>query len=70
MPWPNVAPAAHPAFTLSVERLTSWGISPVLDPARLPQPSSGAPEDGHISVNGTGGGAGPHQVCLERIATA
>ncbi|MDF5758404.1 flavoprotein [Spongiactinospora sp. TRM90649] len=43
VPWPNVALARHPAFSLSVERLTSWGISIVLDRARLPQPSSGLP---------------------------
>ncbi|MBN6058303.1 flavoprotein [Nonomuraea sp. RK-328] len=43
VPWPNVALAKHPAFPLSVERLTSSGISVLLDTDRLPQPSSGEP---------------------------
>ncbi|MEV6983907.1 flavoprotein [Sphaerisporangium sp. NPDC051017] len=43
VPWPNVALARHPAFAVSVERLTSCGVSVLLDPERLPQPASGAP---------------------------
>ncbi|WP_219507906.1 flavoprotein [Nonomuraea ceibae] len=71
VPWPNVALARHPVFPVSVERLTSWGISVLLDPARLPQPSSGAP----------GAATFPwaalqeeltrmYQLCVERIARA
>ncbi|MEU6718353.1 flavoprotein [Nonomuraea sp. NPDC046802] len=71
VPWPNVALARHPAFPLSVERLTSWGISVLLDPARLPQPSSGAP--GAITFPWAelkAELARMYQVCVERIARA
>lgn len=71
VPWPNVALARHPVFPLSVERLTSWGISVLLDPARLPQPFSGAPGAvtfpwAELKVEL----ARLYQVCVERIARA
>lgn len=40
-PWPNVALARHPVFVRSVATLRDWGVSVILDPARLP----GANED-------------------------
>jgi len=38
VPWPNAALAAHPAFLRSVATLREWGVTLILDPARLPQP--------------------------------
>jgi hypothetical protein len=40
-PWPNAHLARHPAFGRSVEALRSWGLTIVLDPARLPRASDG-----------------------------
>ncbi len=41
VPWPNVALARHPVFARSVATLREWGVTVILDPARLP----GAGED-------------------------
>jgi len=38
MPWPNAALAAHPVFLRSIATLREWGVTVILDPARLPQP--------------------------------
>jgi len=35
-PWPNVHLARHPAFQRSVTALREWGVTVILDPARLP----------------------------------
>jgi phosphopantothenoylcysteine synthetase/decarboxylase len=35
-PWPNVHLARHPAFQRSVAALREWGVTVILDPARLP----------------------------------
>lgn len=43
VPWPNVALARHPAFVDSVTLLRRWGVKIILDPERLPAPSSGEP---------------------------
>ncbi|MCW2883391.1 MAG: hypothetical protein QOE54_3005 [Streptosporangiaceae bacterium] len=40
-PWPNAALARHPAFGQSVADLRAWGVTILLDPARLPAPDSG-----------------------------
>lgn len=37
IPWPNVHLARHPAFTRSVTALREWGVTVILDPARLPE---------------------------------
>jgi phosphopantothenoylcysteine synthetase/decarboxylase len=37
VPWPNVDLARHPAFQRSVALLRKWGVTVVLDPARLPR---------------------------------
>jgi phosphopantothenoylcysteine synthetase/decarboxylase len=39
VPWPNVDLARHPAFQRSVAALRAWGVTVVLDPARLPRAS-------------------------------
>jgi phosphopantothenoylcysteine synthetase/decarboxylase len=36
VPWPNTALARHPAFQRSVAELRTWGVTVILDPARLP----------------------------------
>lgn len=36
VPWPNAALARHPAFRRSVAELLDWGLTVILDPARLP----------------------------------
>jgi phosphopantothenoylcysteine synthetase/decarboxylase len=36
VPWPNAALAGHPVFQRSVAVLREWGITVILDPARLP----------------------------------
>ena len=36
IPWPNAALARHPAFRRSVAELLDWGLTVILDPARLP----------------------------------
>jgi hypothetical protein len=36
VPWPNADLARHPAFRRSVALLQEWGVTVVLDPARLP----------------------------------
>jgi phosphopantothenoylcysteine synthetase/decarboxylase len=41
VPWPNVALARHPVFVRSVATLREWGVTVILDSARLP----GAGED-------------------------
>lgn len=38
-PWPNVHLARHPVFGRSVASLREWGVTVILDPARLPQAS-------------------------------
>jgi Flavoprotein len=40
VPWPNAALAAHPVFARSVAALREWGITVILDAARLPQPEA------------------------------
>jgi phosphopantothenoylcysteine synthetase/decarboxylase len=42
VPWPNAALVRHPVFERSVAALRQWGITVILDPARLPG-ASGAP---------------------------
>jgi phosphopantothenoylcysteine synthetase/decarboxylase len=37
VPWPNVPLARHPAFGRSVAALREWGVTVILDPARLPK---------------------------------
>ena len=39
--WPNAALARHPAFLRSVAVLREWGVTVILDPARLPQADQG-----------------------------
>jgi phosphopantothenoylcysteine synthetase/decarboxylase len=39
VPWPNVALARHPAFQRSVAELRGWGMTVILDTARLPRAS-------------------------------
>jgi phosphopantothenoylcysteine synthetase/decarboxylase len=36
-PWPNVHLARHPAFQRSVSALREWGVTVILDAARLPK---------------------------------
>ena len=43
VPWPNAALAAHPVFVRSVATLREWGVTLILDPARLPAPGSQEP---------------------------
>ena len=40
VPWPNAALAADPVFARSIGALRSWGITVILDAARLPQPEA------------------------------
>ena len=46
VPWPNADLARHPAFPRSVAALREWGVTVVLDPARLPR--AGRPESAHF----------------------
>ena len=39
VPWPNVHLARHPVFRRSVPVLREWGVTVILDPARLPRAS-------------------------------
>jgi phosphopantothenoylcysteine synthetase/decarboxylase len=39
VPWPNAALARHPAFQHSVAELRDWGMTIILDTARLPRAS-------------------------------
>lgn len=39
VPWPNAHLARHPVFPRSIDTLRAWGITIVLDPARLPRVS-------------------------------
>jgi hypothetical protein len=39
VPWPNAALARHPVFQRSLAVLREWGVTVLLDPARLPQES-------------------------------
>jgi phosphopantothenoylcysteine synthetase/decarboxylase len=39
VPWPNAALARHPVFQRSVAVLREWGVTVILDPARLPRAS-------------------------------
>jgi phosphopantothenoylcysteine synthetase/decarboxylase len=41
VPWPNEALARHPVFQRSVAALREWGVTVILDPARLPRASEG-----------------------------
>jgi phosphopantothenoylcysteine synthetase/decarboxylase len=41
VPWPNAALARHPVFQRSVAALREWGVTVILDPARLPRASEG-----------------------------
>jgi phosphopantothenoylcysteine synthetase/decarboxylase len=43
VPWPNADLARHPAFQRSIQALREWGVTVVLDPARLPQASLPGP---------------------------
>ena len=43
VPWPNAALAVHPVFLRSVTTLREWGVTVLLDLARLPQPGSEQP---------------------------
>ena len=43
-PWPSAQLARHPAFQRSVTTLREWGVTVILDPARLPQASTEAAE--------------------------
>jgi phosphopantothenoylcysteine synthetase/decarboxylase len=45
VPTPSTALVKHPAFTESVARLRSWGVTVLLDPNRypLPEPNMGPP---------------------------
>jgi Flavoprotein len=43
VPWPNAALAAHPVFARSIAALRQWGITVILDAARLPQPGAQEP---------------------------
>ena len=40
VPWPNAALAVHPVFLRSITALREWGVTVILDLARLPQPDS------------------------------
>ena len=40
VPWPNAPLARHPAFQRSVATLRDWGVTLILDPARLPEAST------------------------------
>jgi phosphopantothenoylcysteine synthetase/decarboxylase len=40
VPWPSAPLARHPAFQRSVATLREWGVTVILDPARLPQASA------------------------------
>jgi phosphopantothenoylcysteine synthetase/decarboxylase len=42
VPWPNAHLVRHPVFVRSVATLREWGVSVILDPARLPQASEEA----------------------------
>ncbi len=37
VPWPNVHLARHPAFRHSLGTRRDWGVTVIIDPARLPQ---------------------------------
>jgi phosphopantothenoylcysteine synthetase/decarboxylase len=37
VPWPSIQLSRHPAFKRSVTLLREWGVTVILDPARLPQ---------------------------------
>jgi phosphopantothenoylcysteine synthetase/decarboxylase len=39
VPWPNADLVRHPAFQRSVTLLREWGVTVMLDPARLPRAS-------------------------------
>lgn len=41
VPWPSAQLARHPVFRRSVPMLRDWGLTVILDPARLPQASPG-----------------------------
>lgn len=41
VPWPSAQLARHPVFRRSVPLLQEWGVTVVLDPARLPKASEG-----------------------------
>lgn len=41
VPWPNVALSRHPVFVRSVAVLREWGVSVILDLARLPGAADG-----------------------------
>ena len=43
VPWPNAALAVHPVFLRSVSTLREWGVTVLLDLARLPQPRGEQP---------------------------
>ncbi|WP_433463045.1 flavoprotein [Spirillospora sp. CA-128828] len=45
-PWPNSALARHPVFARSIAELRDWGVTVLLDTARLPTPDSGGDPDG------------------------
>jgi phosphopantothenoylcysteine synthetase/decarboxylase len=36
-PWPNAHLARHPVFARSLATLRDWGVTVIIDPARLPQ---------------------------------
>jgi Flavoprotein len=38
-PWPNAILVRHPVFQRSVDALQSWGVTVIIDPARLPRAS-------------------------------
>jgi phosphopantothenoylcysteine synthetase/decarboxylase len=38
-PWPNAILVRHPVFQRSVDALRSWGVTVIIDPARLPRAS-------------------------------
>jgi phosphopantothenoylcysteine synthetase/decarboxylase len=40
-PWPSAHLARHPAFPRSVAALREWGVTVILDPARLPEAGVG-----------------------------
>jgi phosphopantothenoylcysteine synthetase/decarboxylase len=42
-PWPSMQLYRHPAFQRSIAVLRDWGVSIVVDPARLPQASDNPP---------------------------
>jgi len=42
-PWPSVQLYRHPAFQRSIAALRDWGVSIVINPARLPQASGNPP---------------------------